>query len=232
MENKTENRAVILLSGGLDSATTLAVAKKEGFELFALSFRYGQRHRRELIAARKVARHLGVREHRILNTDLGTIGESALTGSIPVPKDRIQAHPPDTIPVTYVPARNIIFLSYALAWSETLNAGDIFLGVNAIDYSGYPDCRPEFIRAFEKMAQAGTKAGTEGRLFRIHTPLIRMTKGEIIRTGHRLGVDFSLTWSCYDPQPKGKACGRCDSCLLRKKGFMRAGLTDPIPYCS
>ena len=210
-------RAVVLLSGGLDSATVLAIAKAEGFAGYALSFRYGQRHEAELDAARRVAEHLGAKEHVILDIDLRQFGGSALTSDIPVPKDR---QLDDTIPVTYVPARNTIFLSFALAWAEVLGAQDIFIGVNALDYSGYPDCRPEYIAAFQQMAGLATKAGVEGsQRLTIHTPLIRMTKAEIIRKGLALGVDFDMTLSCYDPTPAGEPCGRCDACQLRAKGF-------------
>jgi 7-cyano-7-deazaguanine synthase len=223
-------RAVVLLSGGLDSATACAVAWAEGFECHALSFDYGQRHERELDSARRVAAALGVKEHLVLRLDLRAIGGSALTADIPVPKGRSQDAMGAGIPVTYVPARNTIFLGYALAWAEVLESQDIFIGVNALDYSGYPDCRPEYIEAFERMANLATRAGVEGTSrLRIHTPLIRLTKAEIIRRGAALGVDFGLTWSCYEPQPDGRACGLCDSCLLRRKGFSEAGLPDPVP---
>jgi 7-cyano-7-deazaguanine synthase len=222
-------RAVVLLSGGLDSATTLAICRHDGFEPCALSFDYGQRHKLELNAAKRVAAALGAREHRIAKIDLRIFGGSALTDAIAVPKNRES----DTeIPVTYVPARNTIFLSYALAWCEVLGAADIFIGANAIDYSGYPDCRPEFISAFERMANLATKAGAEGTHFKIHAPLISMSKAEIIRKGMELGVDFSLTHSCYDPGADGVACGECDSCRLRLEGFRAAGLVDPIRYAS
>ena len=223
-------KAVCLLSGGLDSATTLAIAKSEKFDCYALSFRYGQRHYRELDAAEKVSASMGVIKHLILKIDLASIGGSALTDEIPVPKGRTESMMKTTIPVTYVPARNTVFLSFALAWAETLDASDIFIGVNALDYSGYPDCRPEYIEAFEGMANLATKKGVEGHPFKIHTPLIRMTKAQIIRKGTELGVDFSLTHSCYDPSPEGLACGMCDSCLIRKKGFEQVGLADPIHY--
>ncbi len=223
-------RAVLLLSGGMDSATTGAIAREEGFELFALSFRYGQRHAIELEAARRVAAALGVARHAILDIDLGVFGGSALTAGIDVPKDRPIADMDAAIPVTYVPARNTIFLSLALGWAETLDASDLFIGANAIDYSGYPDCRPEFLRAFEAMARLGTKMGTEGRAITIHAPLIEMTKGRIVEKGRELGVDFSLTRTCYDPNSRGEACGRCDACLLRLKGFADAGISDPAPY--
>jgi len=226
----TTRRAVLLLSGGMDSATTGAIAKAEGFELFALSFRYGQRHVVELEAARRVAAALGVARHAILDIDLGVFGGSALTAGIEVPKDRPIAEMNAAIPVTYVPARNTIFLSLALGWAETLDASDLFIGANAIDYSGYPDCRPEFLRAFEAMARLGTKMGTEGRAITIHAPLIEMTKARVVQKGRELGVDFSLTRTCYDPNDRGEACGRCDACLLRLKGFAEAGMSDPAPY--
>ena len=223
-------RAVVLLSGGIDSATAMAIARRDGFAVHALSFSYGQRHAVEVEAARRVARHLDAAQHIIVSFDLRLFGGSALTADVDVPKDRSAADMAGDIPVTYVPARNTIFLSFALAWSETLGASDVFIGVNALDYSGYPDCRPEYIEAFQRMADLATKAGVEGRQhLRIHTPLIRMTKAEIIRTGTALGVDYGLTLSCYDPAPEG-ACGRCDACLLRLKGFAEAGLRDPVPY--
>jgi 7-cyano-7-deazaguanine synthase len=222
-------RAVVLISGGLDSATTLAICRHEGFDPYALSFDYGQRHKLELNAAERVATTLGAREHRIANIDLRVFGGSALTSDVAVPKNR-EPNSASEIPITYVPARNTIFLSYALAWSEVLGAADIFIGANAIDYSGYPDCRPEFIAAFEKLASVGTKAGVEGTRFRIHAPLISMSKADIIRKGKELGVDFSLTHSCYDPTADGLACGECDSCRLRLEGFRAAGLVDPIRY--
>ncbi len=226
-------KAVVLLSGGLDSATTLAIAKSQGYDPYALSFAYGQRHSRELESAKRVAAALSAKEHLILNLDLRLIGGSALTADIPIPKGRSRDEIGSGIPVTYVPARNTIFLSHALGWAEVLGAEDIFFGANFYDYSGYPDCRPEYIEAFEKLANLATKAGVEGKSkFKIHTPLIRMTKAEIIRTGHALGVDFALTWSCYEPAPDGQACGLCDSCLLRKKGFTEGGLTDPLPYAT
>lgn len=218
-------RAVVLLSGGLDSATTLAIAKTEGFEPFALSFRYGQRHAAELDAARKVAEQIGVGEHRIVDIDLRAFGGSALTADIPVPTS-----PSKGIPVTYVPARNTIFLSFALAWCEVLDSADIFIGVNAVDYSGYPDCRPEFIRAFEALANLATKAGVEGGVkFKVHAPLIAMSKEAIIRRGVALGVDYGLTRSCYAPDAEGRACGVCDSCRIRRQGFFDAGMRDPAP---
>ena len=222
--------AVVLLSGGIDSTTTLASAIAEGYEIYALSFDYGQRHHIETEAAQRVANSLGAKEHRIAKIDLRVFGGSALTDDIAVPKQRSETEIAHGIPLTYVPARNSIFLAHALAWAEIISANDIFLGVNAIDYSGYPDCRSEFIEAFEKMANLGTKAGVEGRRFRIHTPLIKLSKAEIIRKAVELGVDFSLTHSCYDPTDEGLACGECDSCLLRLKGFREAGIKDPIQY--
>ena len=222
--------AVVLLSGGIDSTTTLAIAITEGYEAYALSFDYGQRHRIEMQAARRAADSLGAKEHRIAKIDLRVFGGSALTGDIDVPKQRSETEIADGIPVTYVPARNTIFLAYALGWAEVIQAADIFLGVNAIDYSGYPDCRPEFIEAFQTVANVGTKAGVEGGRFQIHTPLIKFSKAEIIRKAVKLGVDLSLTHSCYDPSPDGLACGECDSCLLRLKGFREAGIQDPIRY--
>jgi 7-cyano-7-deazaguanine synthase len=223
-------RAVVLLSGGLDSATALAVARDEGFECYALSFDYGQRHDRELESARRVAGALGAKQHLVLRLDLRAIGGSALTADIAVPKSRSESEMSAGIPVTYVPARNTIFLSHALAWAEVLESSDIFLGVNALDYSGYPDCRPEYTEAFERLANLATRAGVEGRMrLRIHTPLIDLSKAQIVRRGTELRVDFGLTWSCYEPQPDGRACGRCDSCLLRRKGFSEAGLRDPVP---
>jgi 7-cyano-7-deazaguanine synthase len=222
-------RAVVLLSGGLDSATTLAICHQQGFEPCALSFDYGQRHNIEVAAARQVAALLGVREHRIAHIDLRIFGGSALTDEIPVPKN---SGDKTAIPVTYVPARNTIFLSYALAWCEVLGAADIFLGVNAVDYTGYPDCRPVFIAAFEDLARLATKAGVEGTRFRIHAPLLQMSKAQIIQKGAELGVDFSLTHSCYDPSPDLLACGVCDSCRIRLEGFRAAGRKDPIPYAT
>ena len=223
-------RAVVLLSGGIDSTTTLAIAIAEGYETYALSFDYGQRHQIEMEAARRVAHSLGSKEHRVAKIDMRIFGGSALTGNIDVPKQRSETEIAHGIPVTYVPARNTIFLSYALVWAEVIPADHIFLGVNAIDYSGYPDCRPEFIEAFEALANLGTKAGVEGRWFEIHTPLIKFSKAEIIRKAVELGVDLSLTHSCYDPSLEGLACGECDSCLLRLKGFREAGIEDPIRY--
>ena len=228
----TVKKAVVLLSGGLDSATTLAVARGEGFQCYALTFAYGQRHQREIESSKKVAEFLSVAEHRIVEIDLGAFGGSALTdGTIDVPKDRIDIDHSTRIPITYVPARNTIFLSYALAWAEVLGAFDIFIGVNSTDYSGYPDCRAEFIAAFEKTANLATAAAVEGKgRYSIHTPIIEMTKAQIIKIGTKLGVDYSLTHSCYDPDEQGRSCGRCDSCQLRLKGFAEAGLTDPIEY--
>jgi len=224
--------AIVLLSGGLDSATTLAIACDKGFLCYALTFRYGQRHGREIDAAGRVARALGAVEHRLIDIDLRVFGGSALTDShIQVPKDRPHLGESTAIPPTYVPARNTIFLSYALAWAEVLDAFDLFIGVNSTDYSGYPDCRAEFITAFEAMANLATAAAVQGKdRYRIHAPIIDMTKAEIIRAGTQLGVDYSLTHSCYDPDPRGRSCGRCDSCRLRLKGFAEAGLHDPIQY--
>jgi len=224
-------KAIVLSSGGIDSTTAMAIAKHEGFKIFSLSFFYGQRHASELKAAQKVANAIGVTEHLVINIDLKQIGGSSLTDDIDVPKDRDEQEMVREIPVTYVPARNTIFLSFALAWAEVLKSSDIFIGVNAIDYSGYPDCRPEYIDAFERMANLATKAGLEGTTkIRIRTPLIRLTKAAIIQKGIELGVDYALTHSCYDPSPQGLACGRCDSCLLRKKGFKEAGVSDPTRY--
>ena len=225
-------KAVVLLSGGLDSATTLAVAKNEGFDCFALTFRYGQRHEVEIDAAKRLAKAASVCEHRIIDIDLASFGGSALTDrGIEVPKNRPNLGRGDTIPVTYVPARNTIFLSYALAWAEVIGAFDIFIAVNSTDYSGYPDCRLEFVTAFEKLANLATASAVEGKgKFRINTPIINMSKAQIILTGAKLGVDYSLTHSCYDPDKKGRACGHCDSCRLRLKGFAEAGLKDPIQY--
>jgi 7-cyano-7-deazaguanine synthase len=223
-------RAVVLLSGGLDSATVLALSRAQGFEAYALSFRYGQRHEREIEAAEKVACSLGARAHRIAEIDLRAFGGSALTTSEKIPSGRSIAEMAREIPVTYVPARNTIFLSYALAWAEVLPAADIFIGANAVDYSGYPDCRPAFIEAFEKLANLATRAGVEGNGFKIHAPLISLSKAEIIQQGLSLGVDYSMTHSCYDPRDDGLACGVCDSCQLRLKGFREAGLADPLPY--
>jgi 7-cyano-7-deazaguanine synthase len=224
-------KAVALLSGGLDSATVLALAREQGYETYALSFRYGQRHVWELEAAKRVAEAGGAKLHKIAEIDLRAFGGSALTSEIAVPKGRDVAEMSHGIPITYVPARNTIFLSFALAWAEVLGASDVFIGVNALDYSGYPDCRPEFIEAYEKMANLATKAGVEGHQnLKIHTPLMKLTKGEIIAEGLRLGVDYGLTSSCYDPSPEGRPCGQCDSCLLRKKGFHENGMEDPLKY--
>jgi 7-cyano-7-deazaguanine synthase len=229
--SQQKSKAVVLLSGGLDSATVLAIAKSEGYDVYALSFAYGQRHSWELECAREVARAGGVKEHRTTSIDLRAFGGSALTADIDVPKGRSTEEMSGEIPITYVPARNTIFLSFALAWAEVLGSSDLFVGVNALDYSGYPDCRPEFIEAFERMANLATKAGVEGRqALRIHTPLIALTKAEIIRKGLELGVDYSLTSSCYDPSPSGEPCGSCDSCVLRQKGFRENGLVDPLKY--
>jgi 7-cyano-7-deazaguanine synthase len=223
----TAPRAVVLLSGGMDSATAGAVARDQGFELFGLSFRYGQRHAAELEAATRVASWLGVRRHVVLEIDLRAFGGSALTGDLAVPKDTPLERIGDAIPATYVPARNTIFLSFAMGWAEVLEAADIFIGANALDYSGYPDCRPEYIEAFERMANLATRAGVEGRRLRIHAPLIGLGKAEIVTLGQRLGVDYGMTWSCYDPTPDGTPCGHCDACLLRAKGFREAGVEDP-----
>jgi 7-cyano-7-deazaguanine synthase len=227
------NPAVVLTSGGLDSTTCLAIAKADGFgPIYSMTFDYGQRHRHELAAADKVATALGAAEHRVIKIDLRQFGKSALTSDIAVPKDRDESKMTADVPITYVPARNTIFLSYALAWSEVLDCRDVYIGVNAIDYSGYPDCRPEFIEAFERMANLATRMTTEqgARKFTVHTPLLRLTKAQIIRRGTELGVDYGMTHSCYDPTPEGLACGRCDSCLLRKKGFAEAGVPDPTRY--
>jgi 7-cyano-7-deazaguanine synthase len=224
-------RAVVLLSGGLDSTTTLAIAQSEGFAVHALTFRYGQRHEAEIEAARRVAARCGVAQHVIAEIDLRLFGGSALTADIAVPKDRPLEEMARGIPITYVPARNTIFLSFALAWAEVLEANDIFIGVTALDYSGYPDCRPEYIEAYERMANLATKAGVEGRQrLTIHTPLISLAKAEIIQRGLALGVDYGITLSCYDPSPEGEACGRCDACLLRLKGFSEIGIKDSAPY--
>ena len=228
---KTKRKAVVLLSGGIDSTTTLAIAGKMGFDLYALSFCYGQRHKIELQAARQIAGQCGVIKHIILDINLRLFGNSALTDDIDVPKSRNIEEMAKDIPVTYVPARNTIFLSFALAWAEVLESNDIFIGVNALDYSGYPDCRPEYIAAYERMANLATKAGREGKQkLKIHTPLIQLTKAQIIQKGLELGVDFRLTHSCYDPAEQGEACGACDSCLLRRKGFKEAGIQDPTVY--
>lgn len=223
-------RAVVLASGGLDSTTALAIARSQGFECYAISFRYGQRHSHELEAAGRVAKQQGAKAHKIVDVDLRSIGGSALTAEIEVPKDRTLKDMSSEIPVTYVPCRNLIFISIAAGWAETLGACDIFLGVNAVDYSGYPDCRPEFTESLERTLAVGTKAGVKGRPFKIHAPLIRMTKAEIIRTGLTLGVDYGITHSCYDPDSQGHACGLCDSCVIRRKGFEEATTNDPTRY--
>lgn len=223
-------KAILLLSGGIDSATCAAIAQHEGYELFAMSFAYGQRHNIELEAAKRIVSALKITEHKIVAIDLAMFGGSSLTTTQPVPKNRDITCRSDTIPTTYVPARNTIFLSYALAWAEVLGIGDIFIGVNAVDYSGYPDCRPEYIKAFEKMANLATRAGVEGRKLTIHTPLGNLTKETIIKKGAALGLDYGLTHSCYDPSPEGFACGSCDSCTIRKKGFDEAGVADPTKY--
>jgi 7-cyano-7-deazaguanine synthase len=223
--------AIVLLSGGLDSSTVLAIARDQGFRPAALTFRYGQRHAVEIEAARRVAAAQGIADHRIADIDLRVFGGSALTADIAVPKGRGEAEMEgDGIPITYVPARNTIMLSFALAFAEVIGAADIFVGVNAVDYSGYPDCRPDYIHAFEAMANLATKAAVEGHRLTLHTPLIDLTKADIIRTGLALGVDYSITSTCYDPDPQGRACGQCDSCRLRLKGFADAGLSDPAPY--
>jgi 7-cyano-7-deazaguanine synthase len=225
------SRAVVLLSGGLDSATALAVGRADGRECYALTFRYGQRHEVELDAAAAVARSLGVAEHRVVDVDLRWIGGSALTAPIAVPKHRaLEAAPAGDIPITYVPARNTIFLAFAVAWAEVLGARDIYLGINAVDYSGYPDCRPEFLEAFQQVARLGTRAGALGGDLRLHAPLAGLDKAAIIRLGVSLGVDYGLTHSCYDPDPAGRACGACDSCQLRRRGFAQAGVSDPTRY--
>lgn len=224
-------RAVVLLSGGLDSTTTLAIARNAGYAVHALSFRYGQRHKAELEAARRVAAHMGVARHVVADIDLRVFGGSALTDDVAVPKDRPLPEIGEGIPITYVPARNTIFLSFALAWAEVLEASDIFLGVHALDFSGYPDCRPEYIEAYERMANLATKAAVEGRQrVTIHAPLIQLTKSEIIQRGLALGVDYAMTLTCYDPSARGEACGHCDACLLRLKGFAEAGIRDPAAY--
>jgi 7-cyano-7-deazaguanine synthase len=227
----TQKKAVVLSSGGIDSTTAMAIARAEGFAIYSLSFRYGQRHVLELDSAHKVSKAMEAKEHLIVAIDLAKIGGSALTGVFEVPKGRDSKEMNREIPVTYVPGRNTIFLSYAIAWAEVVGAEDIFIGANSIDYSGYPDCRPEFIQAFEKMANLATKAGVEGKIrFRVNAPLLRMTKAEIIRKGVELGVDYGMTLSCYDPSQNGRACGHCDSCILRRKGFHEAGVPDPTPY--
>ncbi|MBD3419485.1 MAG: 7-cyano-7-deazaguanine synthase QueC [Chitinivibrionales bacterium] len=224
--------AIILLSGGLDSATCAAIAREQGFTLYAMSFRYGQRHSIELAAATRVGEYFKAAEHRIVEIDLRAFAGSSLTSELQVPKNRTDAEVAGGIPNTYVPARNTIFLSFALGWAEVLNCRNIFIGVNAVDYSGYPDCRPAFINAFAQMANLATKAGVEGNHIEIHTPLLHLRKAEIIDKGARLNLDFSLTHSCYDPSPEGLACGSCDSCTLRRKGFTEAGIPDPIRYCN
>ncbi|MBI5198023.1 MAG: 7-cyano-7-deazaguanine synthase QueC [Nitrospirae bacterium] len=224
-----QKKAVVLASGGVDSTTVMAMVQSEGYQVYALTVDYGQRHGQEIENARLVSARLGAKEHLVVKVDLRTIGGSALTSSAGVPKGRSMEAMQEEIPVTYVPARNTLFLSLALGWAEVLGAEDIFIGANVIDYSGYPDCRPEYLRAFEQMANLATKAGVEGKIrFTVHAPLIQMTKSEIIRTGLRLGVDYGLTHSCYDPAPDGTACGHCDSCLLRKRGFSELGLQDPV----
>jgi 7-cyano-7-deazaguanine synthase len=228
---KKDLKAVVLLSGGIDSATTLAIAQNSGFVIYALSFRYGQRHAVEMEASLRIAQKSSVAEHLVLDIDLRKIGGSALTADINVPRNREAKEMKENIPVTYVPARNTIFLSYALAWAEVIGANDIFIGVNVLDYSGYPDCRPEYIEAYQKMANLATKAGVEGKQkLKIHTPLIQLSKSQIIRKGMELGVDYSLTHSCYDPSDSGEACGECDSCILRLRGFQDAGIKDPVRY--
>lgn len=225
--------AIVLLSGGLDSATCLAIAKRQGFApLFTMAFDYGQRHRHELVAAERISRTLGAAEHRVMHIDLRQFGKSALTADIDVPKDREQSHMGDDVPITYVPARNTIFLSYSLAWAEVLGVCDVFIGVNSVDYSGYPDCRASFIEAFEDMSNLATRMTTsEGaRRFRVHTPLIHFSKAQIITEGTRLGLDYGMTHSCYDPATDGRACGHCDSCILRRAGFEQAGIPDPTRY--
>lgn len=227
----TSPPAVLLLSGGLDSTTMLALAVQQGFDVHAMTFRYGQRHSSEIDAARRVARHYGVSDHIVVDIDLRTFGGSALTSDIPVPKDRTDDAISHGIPVTYVPARNTIFLSFCLAWAEVLNASDIFIGVNALDYSGYPDCRPEYVTAFQGMANLATRGGVDGTMpIRIQTPLLQLTKREIVQLGISLGVDYSLTLSCYDPTVAGIACGHCDACRLRLRGFSEAGVNDPAEY--
>ena len=224
--------AIVLLSGGLDSATTLAIARSQDYEIYALSFDYGQRHKRELDAAKKVARSLGAKKHLVVKIDNQIFAGSALTNDVDVPKSRSEKEIGTGIPVTYVPARNTIFLAHALAWAETISAGHIFIGANAIDYSGYPDCRAEFIALFETLANIATKAGVEGARIQIHAPLIKMSKADIVRKAVELDIDLALTHSCYDPSPNGRACGKCDSCRLRQKGFREAGVKDPIRYAS
>ena len=225
-----KRNAVVLLSGGLDSATAAAIAKSDGFDVYAMTFEYGQRHEFEIQTAKRVAKALGVAEHIICKIDLRAFGGSALTSDIEVPKHRTREEMSTGIPVTYVPARNTIFLSFAVGWAETLEANDIYIGVNALDYSGYPDCRPEYIEAYQQMARLATKVGVEGSRLTIHTPLIALTKGQIVTRGLELGVDYSITNTCYDPSEDGKACGQCDACLLRLKGFEENGMSDPAPY--
>jgi 7-cyano-7-deazaguanine synthase len=225
-----KRKAVVLLSGGLDSATAAALAKSDGFDVYAMTFEYGQRHEFEIQTAKRVARALGVAEHIVCKIDLRAFGGSALTSDIEVPKHRTREEMSTGIPVTYVPARNTIFLSFAVGWAETLGANDIYIGVNALDYSGYPDCRPEYIEAYQQMARLATKVGVEGSRLTIHTPLIALTKGQIVTRGLELGVDYSITNTCYDPSEDGKACGQCDACLLRLKGFEENGMSDPAPY--
>lgn len=231
MKNKKNRKAIILLSGGLDSLTVLAYAVSRGYETYALSFDYGQRHKWEIESAKRIAALFNVAEHKIIKLDLGSFGGSALTADIDVPKGRVQNDLQDGIPITYVPARNTVFLSLALAWAEVLTCGDIFIGVNAMDYSGYPDCRPEFLAAFENLANLATRLGTQDKInLRIHAPLINRSKAEIIKLGTSLGVDYNLTTTCYDPDVQGHPCGECDACMLRLKGFREAGLTDPLTY--
>ncbi len=225
-----KRNAVVLLSGGLDSATAVAIAKSDGFDVYAMTFEYGQRHEFEVQTAKRVAKAMGVAQHIVCKIDLRAFGGSALTSDIEVPKHRTREEMSTGIPVTYVPARNTIFLSFAVGWAETLGANDIYIGVNALDYSGYPDCRPEYIEAYQQMARLATKAGVEGSKLTIHTPLIALTKGQIITRGLELGVDYSITNTCYDPSEDGKACGQCDACLLRLKGFEENGMSDPAPY--
>lgn len=223
-------RAVCLVSGGIDSTVTLAIAMRDGFETYALTVRYGQRHACELTSAALVANTLGAREHRVVDVDLRSIGGSSLTADLAVPKDRSMDEMGSGVPLTYVPARNTVFLAIALGWAELLGSQDLFFGANILDYSGYPDCRPEFIQAFEHLAARATKAGADGAQFHVHAPLLHLTKAAIIRLGHGLGVDFGLTWSCYDPSPNHLACGRCDACQIRRRGFVESGLLDPTPY--
>ncbi|NUQ22198.1 MAG: 7-cyano-7-deazaguanine synthase QueC [Gemmatimonadaceae bacterium] len=232
MSQISQPKAVLLLSGGLDSTTLLALARRDGFAVHAMSFRYGQRHAHELEAARRVARTYGVAAHVVVDIDLRVFGGSALTAEIEVPKDRDEREMASGVPITYVPARNTIFLSYALAWAEVLGARDIFIGVNALDYSGYPDCRPEYVAAFEKLANLATRAGVEGNAIHVRAPLLHLTKREIVDLGTSLGVDYALTTSCYDPDASGAACGRCDACQLRLKGFAESGRRDPVRYGS